>query len=147
MAGGGTARNVAITERKRGIGNQAVPVRISILGQRFKELYVQQANSEMPDDGENFPPTILWGRDFDIFAVLCHWKDFSGTFECQLNIGGADISGTTFKDTDYSQPNLKGLILAEPVPYRSTEEITVKVVKSDGLEEWEAVFMMREVLS
>jgi len=147
MASLRTGSNVAISERDRNTRNQKVPRAINRRPQRFKELFVQQANSEMPDDGENFPPTILWGRRFDIFGVLCHWKDFNGTFECQLNIGGADIDNTTFKDTDFSQSNLSGLIFAEPVPYKSTEEITVKVVESDGLEEWEAVFMMREIFS
>lgn len=139
-----TGTNVAIAERERSTRNQKVPKPINRPPQNYKELFVQQANSEMPDDGENFPPTILWGRRFDIFAVLCHWKDFSGTFECKLNIGGSDISGTTFKNTDFSESSLKGLVFTSPVPYKSTDEITVKVVNSSGLEEWEAIFMMRQ---
>ena len=55
----------------------------------------------MPDDGENFPPTILWGERFDIVIVLCHWKDFTGTFECNFNIDGVDVSNITFKDTAF----------------------------------------------
>jgi len=146
MAGIGTGKNVAIAERDRATRNQKVPRPIARQGQLFRRLFVQQANSEMPDDGENFPPTILWGKDFDIFGVLCHWKDFSGTFECVLQIGEAGILGSEFADTDFDQNSLAGKIFDEPVPYRSTEEITVTVIESSGLEEWEAIFMMREVL-
>ncbi len=146
MPGLGTGKNVAIAERARSNRNQKVPRNISRLGQDFRKLFVQQANGEMPDDGDNFPPTILWGEQFDIFAVLCHWKDFSGTFSCQLNIDGADIVGTEFADTDFEENSLSGKIFETPIPYESTGRITVKVTESSGLEEWEAVFYMREVL-
>ena len=146
MAGIGTGKNVAIAERARTIRNQKVPRDISRLGQDYKKLFVQQANSEMPDDGETFPPTILWGERFDIVAVMCHWKDFSGTFNCRLHVDGADVLGSEFSNTDFTQATLSGKIFTAVVPYESTEEVTVKVIESSGLEEWEAIFYMREVL-
>lgn len=112
----------------------------------IEQLTVQQANSAMPDDGENFPPTILLGKRYDIIGVLTHWKDFTGTFEAQLNIAGVDIAGTTFSSTDFSESNFTGKIFAESIPYDSPEKITVKVVESSSIEEWEAIFWLRAVL-
>lgn len=112
----------------------------------IEQLTVQQANSAMPDDGESFPPTILLGKRYDIIAVLAHWKGFTGTFECQLNIAGVDIAGTTFSNTDFSESNFQGKIFAESVPYDSPEKITIKVVASSAVEEWEAIFWLRTVL-
>jgi len=146
MAGNRTGRNVAVDQRDRSTRDQQTPSDIGRLGQDFRKLFVQQSTSDMPDDGENFPPTILWGERFDIVAVLCHWKDFTGTFECNLNIDEVDVPNTTFKNTDFSESTLSGIIFTEPVPYKSTSTITVKVVNSSDIEEWEAIFYMREVL-
>ena len=146
MAGLTTGKNVAVIERDRTTRNQKVPSDISRLGQEYRKLFIQQSTSDMPDDDENFPPTILWGERFDIVAVLCHWKDFAGTFECNLNIDGVDVPNTTFSSSDFSESTLSGKILTEPVPYKSTSTITVKVVNSSDIEEWEAIFYMREVL-
>lgn len=158
MPGLTTGKNVAITERARATRNQKIPSNIAELGQDFRKLFVRQENQDMPDDGENFPPTILWGEKFDIFAVMCHWKDFEGTFECKVNIKGDDIIFSEFDNLDFTGTieaipvppfniaNLSGKIFPAPISYESTDRITVKVIESDGIEEWEAIFYMREVL-
>jgi len=122
-----------------------IPEEISIADQRIRRFFVQQADSEFPDDDAIFPPTIFLGLNFDLLNVLCHWKDYSGTFECNLNIAGVDIPNTTFTSSDFSQSVVEAIEFDEPVPYKSPEEISIKVVEQTGVEQWEAVFLMRRV--
>ena len=146
MASLGTGKHVAISERFRETLENKFPQNILPLGQDYKYLFVQQADSEFPDDDSDFPPTILLAKKFDIVGVLAHWKDFSGTFSCKLKVADQEISGTDFVDTDFQASPLEAKIYDELLPYKSPERITVKVVESTDIEQWEAIFIMREVL-
>lgn len=116
------------------INRQVVGVRpskqeLSETGREIKYLVFQQGNADFVDDGENFPRTVLQGRQFMMTRLWCYFS--TGEFDVDLYYNGSAIASNITEATSFP------LELSPHVFYRSNRFIWVACNTSTDVAEWE----------
>ena len=101
-------------------------------------LYFQQADGDMPDNGDDFPKTYAPNRTYQIFGYLVNAE--AGTYSVQLKLNGSLVGPTITQATAG-----ENTAFTTPVKWIAGEPATVKVNSSDSCEEFEICFLMREI--
>ena len=105
-------------------------------GEEF-QLHIRQENSDPPDNGTNYPSIVDPRRSYVIYGYYVKRK--SGSFSVTAQF----TSGTTPTITQSDVGEIK--IFDEVLYWSAGSDATLTQVTASGLEEFQIIFLMREV--